>query len=103
MDAPLPAHESVTNRRVFIGSVASGLLAAKGTAFGQSPSKVPRIGILGNTDASAWDGFRQGMRDLGYVDGRTVAMEWRWANGIAARYPDLTTELLQAKVDLLVT
>jgi len=103
MDAPSPTRESATNRRAFIGSVAGGLLAAQGTAFGQSASKVPRIGVLGNTDASAWDGFRQGMRDLGYVDGRNVAIDWRWANGIAAKYPELATELLQLKVDLLVT
>jgi len=93
----------MTNRRIFIRSFTSGLLVSQVTAFGQPAPRVSRIGILGNTDAAAWNAFRQGMRVLGYVDGRNIAMEWRWANGSAARYPELATELFQLKVDLIVT
>ena len=69
----------------------------------QQPAKAARIGILGNTDAPAWEGFRRGLRDLGYVDGPNVTLEWRWADGKADRYPALAIELVELKVDVIVT
>jgi putative tryptophan/tyrosine transport system substrate-binding protein len=93
----------VTDRRAFIGSVAAGLVLSPGSTFAQQPVKLPRIGVLGNTDGTAWDGFRRGLSELGYVDGRNVTMEWRWADGKADRYPALAAELVQFKVDLIVT
>ncbi|MET0165331.1 MAG: ABC transporter substrate-binding protein [Vicinamibacterales bacterium] len=90
------------DRRMFIGTLAGGLLASPFTTLAQQPTKVPRIGILGNEDGPIWDGFRQGMRDLGYVDGRNVAMDWRWAEGRSDRWPALASELVLLKVDIIV-
>jgi putative ABC transport system substrate-binding protein len=94
----------VIDRRNFIGTLAGGLLASPFTTFAQQPTKLPRIGILGNEagGGTAWEGFRQGMRDLGYVDGRNVTMDWRWAEGRTDRFPALALELVQLKVDIIV-
>jgi putative ABC transport system substrate-binding protein len=93
----------VTGRRAFIGGVAGGILASAFTVFAQRPAKAPRIGILGNTNAAAWEGFRQGLRELGYIDGRSIALEWRWAEGKAERFPDFAMEFVQMKADVIVT
>jgi putative ABC transport system substrate-binding protein len=93
----------VTDRRAFIGSVAGGLFASPFTTSAQQPTKVPRIGSLANTEGPAWEGFRRGLRELGYVDGRNVTVEWRWADGKADRYLALAIELVQLKVDLIIT
>ena len=93
----------MADRRAFIGGVAAGLLGSPVGSRAQQPTKFPRIGILANTESPLWDGFRRGLRELGYVDGRNVTMEWRWADGKADRYPALATELVQLKVDLIVT
>jgi len=93
----------MAGRRAFIGGVAAGLLGSPVSALAQQPTKIPRIGVLGNTDASLWDGFRRGLSELGYADGRNVALEWRWADGKTDRYPALAIDLVQSKVDLIVT
>ena len=95
--------DSVMERRVFITTVAVGLLAAPFATFAQGPAKVPRIGVLGNVDGPAWDGFRLGLRDLGYTDGRNIALEWRWAEGKGDRFSAFAVELVQMRVDLIVT
>ena len=89
------------DRRTFIGTLAGGLLAAP-FIFAQPPTKLPRIGILGNEDAPVWEGLRRGLREMGYVDGRNVTMEWRWSEGRTDRLPALALELEQLKVDIIV-
>ena len=74
----------------------------------QTPAKrVPRIGFLGVSTASAWttrvDAFREGLRDLGYVEGRNIAIEFRFAQGQYDRLPELAAELVRLKVDVIVT
>jgi putative ABC transport system substrate-binding protein len=73
----------------------------------QSPGAVPRIGLLdaGSPAARAllWEAFRQGMRHLGYVEGRTVIFEGRFADGKPDRLPALAAELVRLKVDVIVT
>jgi len=93
----------VADRRAFIGGVAGGLLASPLATFAQQKTKLPRIGILGSTYGTAWDAFRLGLRELGYVEGRNITMEWRWAEGEPNRFPELATELVELKVDLIVT
>jgi len=92
----------VANRREFVGSVAGCVVAAP-FAIAQPSSRLPRIGILANYDGPPWDGFRRGMRELGYVEGRTIGTDWRFADGNTDRYPTLASALAQAKVDLIVT
>lgn len=93
---------SVTDRRTFTRVLAGTLLASPLIAFAQQPTKRPRIGILGNEDTPPWQGFRQGLRDLGYVDGRNVTIESRWSEGKIERLPTLANELVQLKVDVIV-
>jgi putative ABC transport system substrate-binding protein len=93
----------VTDRRAFIGGVAGGLLASPLVTFAQQRTNPARIGILGSTYSTPWDGFRRGLRELGYVEGRNITLEWRWAEGRADRFPELATELIDMKVDLIVT
>lgn len=91
------------DRRSFISSLAGGLLAAPFAVFAQQPARVPRIGVLGNLAGHPlWEDFRRGLRDLGYAEGRTIVIEWRFAEGKPERFPALALELVQLKVDLIV-
>jgi putative ABC transport system substrate-binding protein len=95
----------VTDRRTFIAAVASGLLAAPLAAKAQQPAKVARIGYLANVPAvnpHLHESFRQGLRDLGYVEGRSVAIEVGSAEGKPERFPALAAELVALKVDVIV-
>jgi ABC-type uncharacterized transport system substrate-binding protein len=85
--------------------VAVILLTIAVVAGAQQPTKVPRIGFLsGNTVATAWrEAFRQGLRDLGYVEGKNIVIEYRSAEGKPDRLPTLAAELVRLKVDLIVT
>jgi putative ABC transport system substrate-binding protein len=84
------------------------LLAAPLAAAAPPAGKVPRIGFLGSTSASdprigpMIEAFRQGLRDLGYVEGRTIVIESRWDEGKIDRLPVLAAELVGLKVDVLV-
>ncbi len=90
-------------RRAFIGSLAGGLFAAPRITLAQQSARRPRIGVLANTESSAWDAFRRGLLEVGYVDGRNVTVEWRWADGRADRYPAHAIELVQSQVDIIIT
>jgi putative ABC transport system substrate-binding protein len=95
--------DSVIDRRTFIGTLAGGLLASPFIVLAQQTSQLPRIGVLGNdSQAAGVEVFRTALRELGYVDGRTVVMEWRWAEGRNDRLPALAIELVQSKVDVIV-
>jgi len=93
-------------RRVFVGSLTGGLLAAPLAAEAQPAAKVPRIGVLGSGSRSdlspRLDPFRQGLRELGWVEGQNIAMEYRFAEGRYDRLPDLAAELVRLRVDLIV-
>src|SRR5258705_1132850 len=95
------------DRRMFLGTLAGGLLAAPLATQAQQPGKVHRIGYLGVTtvasDARQVEALRLGLRDLGYVEGKNLAIEYRWAEDKYDRLPDLAAELVRMKVDLIVT
>jgi len=84
-----------------------GVLARPFGARAQPPAKLARIGLLGldsaEGTASRLEALRSGLRDLGYVEGKSIVMESRWADGHAGRLPDLADELVDLKVDVLVT
>ncbi len=85
--------------------VACALLCAFGTnAFAQEP-KIPRLGYLvpgSRTDSISYvDAFRQGLKDFGYIEGKNIALEYRYAEGELDRSPSLAAELVQLKVDLI--
>jgi putative ABC transport system substrate-binding protein len=97
----------VIDRRAFLGALAGGLLAAPLAAQAQQAGKVHRIGYLGATTAFAHaryvEALRLGLRDLGYVEGKNLAIEYRWAEDKYDRLPDLAAELVRMTVDLIVT
>ena len=84
------------------------LFLAAGT-FGeaQQPAKIPRIGYLAANSpsfiAARTEAFQQGLRELGYIDGKSIVIEYRYADGKADRLLSLATELIQLKVDVIVT
>jgi ABC-type uncharacterized transport system substrate-binding protein len=76
-------------------------------AQAQQPAKIPRIGFLSptfpSTNPARSEAFRQGLRELGYVEGKNIVIEWRYAEGKFDRLPALVAELVSLKVDLIVT
>ncbi len=95
----------MTTRRAFIGTVAGGLLAAPLGAEAQPAAKIARIGFLAVNLAPnphLREAFLQGLRDLGYVEGRNVVIEYRDAEGKLERLPALAVELVALKVDVIL-
>ena len=76
-------------------------------AEAQQPARIPRIGILIPASASVLsarvEAFRQRLRELGYVEGKNIVIEYRYAEGKLERLPDLAAELVRLKVDVIVT
>src|SRR5882724_4872639 len=83
------------------------LLAVAVIAEPQQPKKVPRIGFQRASSPSSIslraEAFRQGLRELGYVEGKNIVIEWRYAEGKLDRLPALAAELVRLKVDVIVT
>jgi putative tryptophan/tyrosine transport system substrate-binding protein len=79
-------------------------LAVGAIAEAQQPKKVPRIGYLGSGSRSSAvvEAFQQGLRDLGYIEGQNIAIEYRSTEGMAERLPNLAAELVRLKVDIIV-
>ena len=73
----------------------------------RAQGRIPRVGFMGNStaalEANLVDSFREGLRELGYEEGRNIAIEYRWADGQYERFAALVTELIAAKVDVIVT
>src|SRR5215471_6766273 len=92
------------DRRTFVAILTGGLLAAPLAAEAQQPPKVPRIGFLraGPPPRDFVEGFRQGLRDLGYVEGQNMVIDYRFTDGTTAQLPNLAGELLQGKVDVVL-
>jgi putative ABC transport system substrate-binding protein len=93
-------------RREFI-TVIGGAVAGWPLAGHAQQSAMPVIGFLGPGTPSAWSQwvvvFVQRLRDLGWIDGRNVAIEYRWADGRSERFPEMAAEFVRLKVDIIVT
>ena len=97
------------DRRAFLSALSGSVLAAPlSTAAAQPREKVPRVGYLSPGSPSdlarqrRFEAFRQGLRELGYVEGQNIAIEPRWAEGKYARYSALAADLVRLKVDVIV-
>jgi putative ABC transport system substrate-binding protein len=96
-------------RREFIALLGGAMAAWPLSVRAQQPAQVPRIGYLSPGSASAGvflprdEAFRQGLRDLGYVEGTNIAIDYRFAEGQFDRLADLAAELVRLKVDVIVT
>ena len=97
----------MTTRRAFLGALASGLFAAPFAAEAQQAEKVYRIGMPETSsqalNAANIDSFRRGLRELGYVEGKNLAIDYRSADGHRERFPVLAAELVRLKVDVILT
>ena len=95
------------NQRIFALALGAMLFALCFRAEAQQPKKVPRIGFLSgqspSTISTRTDAFRHGLRELGYVEGKNIVIEWRFAEGKLDRLPALAAELVGLKVDVIVT
>ncbi len=93
----------------WVGIFAIALTFAFGGAAveAQQPTKIPRIGYLGGGSPSSYpariEAFRQGLRELGYVEGKNIVVEYRYAEGKPDRERELAAELARLKVDVIVT
>ena len=93
------------SRRTFLATAAGGLLAAPLAAVAQQAGKVYRVGFLWDSPAmfpDALEAFRKELRDLGWVEGRNMVIEYRWSEGRFDRLPALAEELVRIKVDVIV-
>ena len=93
------------DRRTFV-SGSLGLLAAPLGGEAQEPRNAPRVGFLGprsRSDGALYlDPFQQGLRELGWVEGQNIVIEYRFAEGRLDRLPDLAAELIRLKVDVIL-
>jgi ABC-type uncharacterized transport system substrate-binding protein len=94
-------------RRDFITLLGGAAAAWPLTGRAQQPAKLPTIGFLGTTAASGWHAwsaaFVQRLSELGWIEGRTVAIEYRWAEGRSERHAEIAAEFVRLKVDVIVT
>ena len=94
--------------RLFGLVLATILLATVQLAQAQQPKKVPRIGFVSGTGDTNnpgephFEAFRRGLRDLGYIEGKNIVVEYRYAEGKSERFPSLVAELVELKVDVVV-
>ena len=95
------------NKKILVLLLTAVIVACVQLVEAQEPTKVPRIGYLSGSPPSAiaeWiEAFRQGLRELGYMEGKNIIIEWRSGEGKRDRLPALAAELVRLKVDLIVT
>jgi putative ABC transport system substrate-binding protein len=93
------------DRRAFIGTLAGGLLSAPLAAEGQQAGKIPRIAFIASPSPGTSppiEAFLQGLRDLGYFEGKNIIVEWRWGRGTLERFPEFAADVVRLKVDVIV-
>jgi putative tryptophan/tyrosine transport system substrate-binding protein len=97
----------MSSRREFITLLGGAAAAWPLAARAQQPDKLPTIGFLGAGTLSAWSrrvaSFVQRLRELGWIEGHTIAIEYRWADGSTGRLPNIAAEFARLKVDVIVT
>jgi len=90
----------------YIATFTLSLLAVPLAAMAQPAGRIPRLGVLATAsavgDSSALDAFRQGLRDLGYIESKNIAFEYRYAHNKLDRLPALADELVSLKLDMLL-
>jgi putative tryptophan/tyrosine transport system substrate-binding protein len=89
-------------KKIWVFTLCAMLFSLCSSADAQQPTKIPRIGYLTGGDSSPNEAFMQGLRDLGYFEGKNIVIEVRNADGTMDRLPDLAAELVRLKVDVIV-
>src|SRR5262249_48546675 len=95
----LPICDRVTRRKFIslLGGAAAWPLAARA----QQPGKIPRIGII--DDSLQWNAFRHGLRDLGYLEGQNIALDYAYGDGVPERLAEAAAALVRRPVDVIAT
>src|SRR4029077_11421390 len=98
--------ENDMNKKITLPTLCALLFALCMSAEAQQPKKVVRLGYLSASSPAAnsarVEPFRQGLRELGYLDGKNIVIQYRWAEEKFVRLPDLAGELVGLKVDVIV-
>src|SRR6516225_5431466 len=98
---------SYIRRRKFLATLGGAAIAWPLAARAQQAAKLPTIGFLGTGAPSAWApwtvAFVQRLHELGWIEGRTVAIQYRWAEGRAERFAEIAAEFVRLKVDVIVS
>ena len=97
----------IDRKLTLVVAFALNVLFTPFAADAQPAGKAPaRIGFIGNSDPKTQgpsvEAFRQGLRDLGWIEGQKVSIEYRWAEGNVDRFPVLAAELVRLKVDVII-
>src|SRR5262245_7630313 len=109
MNDPQPEGHMASHigRRRFLATLGGAAAAWPLVASAQQAGKLPTLGIIGSgtpaTHSHRYPAFVQRLRELGWIDGRTVAIEYRWAEGRDERFAEIAAEFVQRKVDVIVT
>src|SRR5215475_11399368 len=103
-----PASSSIAiGRRGLLAALGGAAAAWPLAARAQQAGKLPTIGFLGSSSASGWSpwtaAFGQRLNERGWVEGRTVGIEYRWADGRSERFAEIAAEFVRLKVDVIVT
>jgi len=97
----------IAQHSVLVVALCAVFLAFCASAEAQQPTKIPRLGFLSATSPDANSAriaaFRQGLHDAGYMEGKNILIEWRWAEGHFDRLPSLAAELVRLNVDVIVS
>ena len=94
---------SYIERRKFLATLGGAAVAWPGAALAQTPGRIWKIGVLANESWPPLEGLRDGLRDLGYFEGKTHLFVYRFAQGDAERFPALASELVSLPVDVIVS
>jgi len=99
--------EKDMKKKITVLTLCAMLFALCSSTEAQQPTKIPRIGYLAaaslSANAARTEAFRQGLRELGYVEGKNIFVEWRYGEGKRDRMPAFAAELVRLKVDVIVT
>jgi len=90
------------SRRRFVAGLASGVLAASRAAEAQPVTRVARIGFLAHDRTVTFDALQQGLRDLGWIEGQNLVIEYPSAGGSAERLPGLAAEMVRTQFELVI-
>src|SRR5262249_17304339 len=96
---------SMIDRRAFLAGLGVGLAVAPGAGAQLAAMASPRLGFLGNSDSKTegalLNGFREGLKDFGLIEGRTITIDYRWAEGNPDRLPSLAADLVRLRCDVI--
>src|SRR5439155_7483734 len=89
-------------KKIVVWLLATFLLTTVSPGEAQQSGKISKVGILADVNAPQVEALRQGMRDLGYIEGQNIIIEYRYVQGKRDRVPELAAELLNLKVDVII-